>query len=717
MQKFTNTKPERQLNAAINENSPAELKQWQRQPPRWILFLERLALWMERPFTKLIGTPQLNPFYHTGTIASYLALVVGLTGFYIFLFYKYGFEESYLAVLQMDNQIIARTIRAMHRYASGALVITTLLHAYRTLFMERFRGQRWLAWVTGVVLTAIIWLAGVTGYWLIWDTRAQLINDGFVRFLHRFTPWADDFVLWITNAEISGNSWPVMLLILTIHVLLFVIIVYFFYLHLRRMSRAKWLPEMHWVVGATAVLLLVSIFLPLSNLPIASSLRLPESITLDPLFLFYLPTEGGAVAPWVWGGLLLITAVSLILPWITRDHSVAEEVDGAAAPAYLPLVNIIDNRCTGCTLCAEDCPYDAIEMVEREDGKLHKYIAIANPSMCTSCGICVGACDDFAITLGDSPPELLWDAAAMRLTMAQAKSPDQPVKLLFTCDRHAALGARPFLAEHDGSVRVGETAVEIIPVPCVGALPPNMMIQALEAGASEIQVIGCPPEDCRNREGNLWTEKRLMRQRVPRLKRDYANAPITAYWVAPDKFDAAFHAPSLVAKSPGKEPDYMGRRKMFPDISLRSLAILFVMMVVVLIAQAFLTDVPFTSRAATDISVLKVVVDNPAAPFYPAGGFVLPQRPLNLRLELDGDLLAEEIYEPAAFFSESVRPFIEEIQISPGSHHVRLAFVDEQLKPTIILYEADAVLAAGDILRIVLNPLSKTFCRGFICLR
>ena len=159
------------------------LHQWQRQPARWAVWFGRLTLGVERPFTKLVGTPQLNPFYHTGTIAAFLTLIVGLTGFYIFLFYKYGFIESYLAVLRMDSQFIARTMRAAHRYASGALVVTTLLHAYRTLFMERFRGQRWLAWITGIVLTIIIWLAGVTGYWLVWDTRAQLITDGFVRFL------------------------------------------------------------------------------------------------------------------------------------------------------------------------------------------------------------------------------------------------------------------------------------------------------------------------------------------------------------------------------------------------------------------------------------------------------------------------------------------------------------------------------------------------------
>ncbi len=687
---------------------------WQRKPAAWAVWLEKLALWIERPFNTLTGARQLNPFYHTGTIAVLLTLVVGLTGFYIFLFYKYGFEESYLSVLRMNDMVITRTMRAVHRYASGALVVTTLLHAYRTLFMERFRGQRWLAWVTGIVLTIIVWLAGVTGYWLVVDARAQLITDGFVRFLQTFTPWADGFVLWLTRADLSANSWPIMLILLALHIALFLAVAYFFYLHIRRLSRAKWLPEMHLVIGTVAVLILVAIFFPLRNLPGANSQSLPPSITLDPLFLFYLPTEGGGLAPWLWGGLLLVTAVASALPWITRDRALAET--SGAKSVGLPVVNIIMDRCTGCTKCALDCPYGAIEMVERHDDKPHKFIAITDPKLCVSCGICVGSCDGVAVSLGDAPPELLWDAVAMRLMMARAKAPEQPLRLVFTCDRHAAQGARPFLAEN-GPVALADTAVEIVTVPCVGTLPPDLVVRALEAGAHDVQLIGCPPDDCRNREGNLWAEKRITRQRVPRLNRAYANAPITAAWVAPDEFAAALKTPLPTASAPGTDPDFMAARRMFPDISWRSLAILFGMMVLVLLAQAFLTDVPFRSRAAANSAVLRVIVEDLTLPFNRTGAFNLPERPLILRLEVDGEILVEESYEPTVFFSQPVDPFIQELQIAPGTHHIRLAFVDEPADSTIVFYEATADLAPGSILRVVYNPLFSTPCKGNYCLQ
>ncbi|MEZ4590155.1 MAG: hydrogenase iron-sulfur subunit [Chloroflexota bacterium] len=567
----------------------ASLAGWQRKPAPWAVWLEKLTLWLERPFNKLTGTPQLNPFYHTGTIAVLLTLVVGLTGFYIFLFYKYGYDASYLAVLRMNDQFIARTMRAVHRYASGALVVTTLLHAYRTLFMERFRGQRWLAWVTGIVLTILIWFAGVTGYWLVVDARAQLINDAFVRFLRNFTPWADQFVVWLTRAEFSGETWPIMLILLVIHVALFLVVAYFFYLHIRRLSRAKWLPDMYLVIGTMAVLILLAIIFPLRNLPGANSVRLPENITLDPLFLFYLPTEGGSLAPWLWGGLLLVTAVAAALPWITRDRSVAEAEAPAAGDSPtigLPLVQIVPENCTGCTLCALDCPYGALEMVMRDDDSGHKFVALAKPELCVSCGICVGSCNWSAITLGHSSPDLVWETIAMRLRLAQAKAPNQPIRVAFTCDRHAALGARPYLAQ-TAPVVVEDTVVEIITVPCVGTLLPDTLLRTLEAGAHDVQIIGCPPDDCRNREGIVWIEKRLLRERLPRLNRDHTNVPIIADWVSPDDFTSALHKPLPVAKSPEEEPDFISARRMFPEISPRSLMILFGMMAVVLLAQVF----------------------------------------------------------------------------------------------------------------------------------
>ena len=100
-----------------------------------------------------------------------------LTGIYLTAFFQYGFEASYESVVRMEENPANRLIRAVHRYASIALVVTSLLHGWRTFFQDRFRGARWVAWTSGVGMMLMLWLTGVTGYWLIWDERTQVLNE------------------------------------------------------------------------------------------------------------------------------------------------------------------------------------------------------------------------------------------------------------------------------------------------------------------------------------------------------------------------------------------------------------------------------------------------------------------------------------------------------------------------------------------------------------
>lgn len=690
---------------------------------RWAYALEKVALWVERPFARLTGTTQLNPFYHTGMIASFLAIVVGLSGFYIFLFFQYGIDVSYESVAtRIEGPFLARVVRAIHKYASGALVITTLLHAYRTLFMERFRGQRWLAWVTGIVMIFVVWLAGVTGYWLIADERAQLINDGFIHFLNAFSNWGDQYAAILTRAEFSGESWPLLLLLLIVHVVLYLIVIGFFVLHILRLKRAQFLPELHWTVGIGVILIIVSALFPLGMLPQADPYQMPSVVTIDPLFLFYLPTNGNGWGFVLWGGLLLVTAVALILPWLPyrkkkTKSTTATNGTSHTLPIAVPKVNIIKDRCTGCTKCALDCPYGAIEMVERHDDQRHKFIAIADPGLCVSCGICVGSCDGVAVTLGDTPPELLWAMVSTQLAIAKAKAPAGKVKVVFTCERHAVHSAQPYLA--NGQALALQEGLEIITLPCVGTAPPDLMTKALDAGAAEVQVIGCPPFDCTNREGNLWTERRLMRKRVPRLKRAYANAPITAVWLPPDQFaEALYTEPILSSPEEGNalEPNYLAGRRMFPALTWRNFVGAFGLLAVVMIAQVLLTDLPFKPQTAQE-SQIRVLLDDPARPFNRSGAFPLPDALIELRLEVDGEAVLAELYTPEALFVQDGPAFYVEQPVSTGTHQVRLALIDTQNNSATILFDDPVEFGPGQILRLHFKPDLRIPCNAVACMR
>jgi len=55
------------------------------------------------------------------------------------------------------------------------------------------------------------------------------------------------------------------------------------------------------------------------------------------------------------------------------------------------MLNIIKNKCTGCEVCIDKCPFDALSMEENK--------AVVDHDSCTMCGICVKACDYDAIEL------------------------------------------------------------------------------------------------------------------------------------------------------------------------------------------------------------------------------------------------------------------------------------------------------------------------------
>ena len=63
-------------------------------------------------------------------------------------------------------------------------------------------------------------------------------------------------------------------------------------------------------------------------------------------------------------------------------------------------IKIINEECTGCTLCVKACPFAAIEMVERPAGSDKKgKLAVIELTKCTLCGACVEACKFDAIEM------------------------------------------------------------------------------------------------------------------------------------------------------------------------------------------------------------------------------------------------------------------------------------------------------------------------------
>ena len=656
--------------------------------------LERFSLALERPIVRLVRSPQWNPLYHTGTITLFALLIILVSGVYLTLFYQFGFDESYRAVARMESNLLGRLMRALHRYASVLAVLAALLHGWRTFFMDRFRGPRWLAWTSGVVLLIFLWGAGLTGYWLIFDERAQLFNQalvdtlagsaGGVAFLNRFM-----------LTEAAGGGWLFALGILTVHLLLSALIGLFFWLHIKRLRRAKILPPRYWMALLAVPLLLAAIFIPAGMLAPANPIQAPSEVPLDLFLLWYLPAALRLPPGLFWGGVVAVTAVFVAVPWLL--------VRKRLAPAI-----VHTDRCTGCTLCAADCPYRAISMIEREPGAAHKYLAVIDPKLCVSCGICIGSCPPLAITLGERPAEPLWQQTIARASQQAG----QPVRVVFTCERHAQQAARRYLDPTDARyfgngggqpAAVEGMYVEVIPLPCIGMAHPDLARDALRAGAAQVQFTGCPPEDCANREGNLWLQERVERKRLPRLRRELApdpsrgpaGAPVSTGWLPPNDFAQSLRGggrfpATAYAESLGK----LDARAMAPALGL---------LAVVMALSILSTMIPYQPPSATEARVAVSLVHRSGYPVVPSGNATIIDQPpdpgqdapVRLLIELDGEIVAD-VSRPLR--SDASVQILEQVTAQPGERAVRVLLFDRQnqAEPQV-LADQRLALAPGQV--------------------
>lgn len=605
---------------------------------RTLSALERGTLAVESPVRRLAGSNRLNPLPHAGTISVFLLVVVTVTGLYLTFFFSFGFEASYESVARLEAHPIQRFMRALHRYSSAALVLTTLVHAWRSFVMARFTGPRRWRWVTGVAALVIVWLAGVTGYWLIWDVRAQAVTEALIRLVEGFRLGAD-FVIDSLVGPGAGTGWQILLAIWAAHLLLTGVIAWFLWRHLRR-TRHGWLPPRHWMWIMGGTLVLVSILVPAGMLAAADFSTVPGSMPLDPFFLFLLPLFRSG-APWLVvaaGGIL--TALVVGIPWFLRRSDPG-------------VVEIDEEACTGCNLCVVDCPYEALTLVERADGgETSRQVAVVSEADCVACGICIGSCS----------------FAAMELPGYEAApAPDvRGRQVIVTCERHRRQAPS------------GASDAEVIAFPCTGMLHPQMVGRLIEAGANGVQVIGCPPADCAFGLGNGILAERLEGERRPHVPRKWEGRAAED-WVAPGTFAAT-------AARPGEHPSADSRR-----LPARRTALIGAVVVVLasVAAVALLTDVPW--NPIRDSGELVVAVEHVVGRQIegqpgPTGS---PESDPVIVVEVDGERLVDETLRLRNTDGGTGIVFFRTFDVEPGTREVRVALDEGGAVPT--------VLAAGPV--------------------
>ncbi len=347
-----------------------------------------------------IATSKYNPFYYHGALPQFFLWVLFLSGLLLFAYYMPTVDNAYnsdrLINAYTSVKYITETIpfgaliRGIHRYAGDAMVITIFLHALRVWMTDRYRQYRMIQWSSGIALLVLVLIVGQTGYYLVWDTRSLILCRMTVSAMEAIPFIGEGLKHWFLNGNAITNV--TMSNFLFIHIGLSFSLLFGLWIHYVRMQRPVITPPPAINYLLMAAVLLVCAGFPIDmTSPMADMNAQPESFDLDYFFLF--PYAMLAVMPPLpfWTVIIGATVLLCYMPWIMNKTKPVESAE------------VFDNKCTGCSLCAKDCPYAAIEMVPAPAGSRFKLLATVMPFRCSGCGVCVGACAFDAIDLPDLP--------------------------------------------------------------------------------------------------------------------------------------------------------------------------------------------------------------------------------------------------------------------------------------------------------------------------
>lgn len=463
--------------------------------------LEKAFLLLDRAIARVVPEA-LNPLQHTGGIAVVTFLVATVTGIVLLIWYRPSVNLAYESVQGMSaSPYTAGLIRSLHRYSSDATVFFSVVHAIRFFLERRFSGARWLAWVTGVLMMAILWFIGWTGYWLVWDLRAQLIAVGTSRAVDVIPIFVDPLVRSFLTDE--GVNSLLFFVVFFVHMLVPLGMGVVLWIHITRLNRPRFLttrPMTVWIFGS---LLILSLFYPATSADPARMTAIPRDLTIDWWYLMPLAftdrLEGGAL----WAILLLGGAFLFSIPfWLSSRRP---------APA-----SVVAARCNECMKCYVDCPYGAIQMINRTDGNpKHLTQASVIDSKCVSCGICAGSCDTAGIGLQEF--ESIEQRRRVEHWLKDAEAAGEECDVAYVCTESAAAG----LTVDEETGRCDELpGYRVLEVPCAAWVHPLMIERAFRYGAKGVMITACAPGACHYREGGEWMRQRLAGEREPALRPD-----------------------------------------------------------------------------------------------------------------------------------------------------------------------------------------------------
>ncbi|MGI9260601.1 MAG: cytochrome b N-terminal domain-containing protein, partial [Woeseiaceae bacterium] len=373
-----------------------------------------------------------SPLANLGSLGWYFFWIVAGTGIYLYVFFDTGINAAYASVeyITNDQWYAAGVMRSLHRYASDALVIVVFLHILREFSLDRLRGKRFFAWLTGVPALWFIYVCGITGYWLVWDKLAQYVAISTSEWLDTLPFFGEPIANNFLNSSTLGGRFFTLMVFMHIFAPLFML--FLMWIHIQRHARARVNPPRPLAIGTAVTLLVLSLVYPAVSQGPADLDVVPASLNLDWYYLAAYPLLDVVPGGQLWLILVLGSILLALMPWLPP-----------AKPAPVAVVSL--DNCNGCSRCFEDCPYGAITMAPRSDGLAFATEAVVNADNCLSCGICVGACPTStpfrrasAIVPGIELPDHPIAGLREQTIDAAAELDGDSRVLIYACDHSAA---------------------------------------------------------------------------------------------------------------------------------------------------------------------------------------------------------------------------------------------------------------------------------------
>lgn len=462
--------------------------------PRGVSFIRSVFSALDKVFDWFYSS-KYNPLYRSGVLAVSLLSLVIVTGVYLLLFYR--LSAPYESIVGLQNQVwLGRWVRALHRYASDAALIVVIYHFLRMMAEGRSWGPRFLAWLSGTILFGMIFISGWTGFILVWDLHGQVLAQEGAKIIDLLPVLPDSISRSFSGATSLGSSFFFMNLFL--HVAVPLGMTLGLWIHTSRLARPKWFPQRREFLYLLTALLFLSLLWPAPLPEAADLLKVEGTYKLDFFYGFWLHWKNSPLVlgvSWVLGFLLLF---SVPLWWRPREPE-------------KPGVSIHDEeKCTGCTQCAQDCPFEAIEMVPRTKGEGSKEVAHVFDNLCVGCGICAGSCTQFAIgPQGRSGRDQL---AKIKSLVTQIEKNFSGVALI-SCHNNTL--SRRVLKHLNATY----PNLHQINVDCIGGVHTGV-VTLLLTRYQKVLLSACPPEKCQSREGVELEQWRLFENRSPGLPKN-----------------------------------------------------------------------------------------------------------------------------------------------------------------------------------------------------